>query len=292
MPFVHHKFGKTFYKKSGIKNKNIPLICLHGGPGGTHHYFDPIHEWNAKLPKKQQRQIISYDQIGTGKSTALKTEKQIISTFVQDLEFLRKHLKIDQFHMAGGSWGTTLALEYYLATNGKYNSSIIFQSPMFSAKDWENDAKRLIKKLPPKTQKIINYCHEIGATDSKVYQKAVMNYYLKHVLRDRKKLFNTKRPPNPNGKAVYLHMWGPSEFKPTGNLKTYRKVGSLKKIKCPVKLIVGQYDEATPETAKKYSKKIKDCDFSVIKNASHSILGEKPEEMIRLMNTFLKNIEG
>ena len=66
--------------------------------------------------------------------------------------------------------------------------SLVFKSPMFSASDWKKDANKLIAKLPPKNRKLINIYHEIGATDSKVYEHAMMSFYFKHVLRDKKKL--------------------------------------------------------------------------------------------------------
>ena len=64
------------------------------------------------------------------------------------------------------------------------------------------NANHLIMEHLVKSQKIVNYYHEIEATDSKVYQMAVMEYYLKHVLRN-KKLLKAKRKPNVNGEKIY-----------------------------------------------------------------------------------------
>ena len=46
----------------------------------------------------------------------------------------------------------------------------------------------IISSRPAESQKNLKYCHEIGATDSKFYQKAMLDFYLKHVLRNKKKL--------------------------------------------------------------------------------------------------------
>jgi proline iminopeptidase len=282
MATLKHKFGKTFYLSKGRNKKDkAALICLHGGPGGRHNTFLELFE------KTKDRKILIYDQIGGGKSTPLKKPDQKMSTFLYELDQLRKHLKIDKFHLYGGSWGTTLALEYYFHCKGQGIQSITFQSPMFSAKDWENDANRLIEAMPTKTQKVIKYCHEIGATDSKVYKDAVFQYYLKHVLRDRKKLMSAISP-NPHGQEVYMNMWGPSEFKPTGTLKTYNKVHLLKRIKTPTQLVVGEYDEATPQTARKYAKLVKNAEFHIIKKASHAILSEQPKKMLSAVNSFIQ----
>jgi proline iminopeptidase len=287
MGYIKHKFGKTFFVKFSCtkKNKKTPLIFLHGGPGGSHHYFLPLKSLS------KDRDVYMYDQIGGGQSSAISSKLWTINTFVEELSFLVKAWKLEKFILMGSSWGTTLALEFYLAAKIGHKDKIekiIFQSPLFSTSDWEKDAKILIKDLPKKTQKVIHYCHEIEATDSKVYQKAVFQYYLKHVLRNEKLLKNPKRKPNPNGDMVYAHMWGPSEFSATGTLKTYERVAKLHELKIPVLLICGEFDEATPKTVKKYHKIIKHSDFHVIKKASHSISREQPKKLLKVISTFIK----
>lgn len=285
MSYIKHKFGKTFYvlHKSKTKNKKTPIIFLHGGPGGTHNYFLPL----KSLAK--DRDVYMYDQIGGGESSAINEKLWTINTFVEELSLLIKAWKLDSFILMGASWGTTLALEYFLEKEDPRIERIIFQSPLFSTKDWEKDAVGLIKKLPKNTQKVINYCHEIEATDSKVYKQAVFDYYLRHVLRDGKLLRKKSKKPNISGGKVYEYMWGPSEFKATGTLKTYERASKLKKLKMPVLLICGEHDEATPSTVKKYHKMIKQSEFCVIKKASHSIARENPKALIKAISDFISS---
>lgn len=287
MPYFKNSLGNTFYFTKGKSNKkNAPLICLHGGPGGTHLSLYSL-SWLG-----DQRKVVLYDQIGSGNSDSLITKDMKISTFVKNLEDLLEHLKIDSFHLLGSSWGTTLALEYYLRKKGKGVLSLTFQSPMFSTKLWERDANRLIKSLPAPTQKVIKYCQEVGATDSKVYKEAVKKFYAKHVFRLKKRpAWAPPRILNYHGEKVYQRMWGPSEFCATGTLKKYDRTKDLTKIKVPTLFIVGQYDEATPETAKSFSKKIKGSQVSVIKGASHSIFTEKPKEAQKKLSSFLNKVE-
>lgn len=285
MSFVKHKFGKTFYVKHSSKRKikKTPIICLHGGPGGTHNYFLPLKSL------ARDRDIYMYDQIGGGQSFEIAQKLWTIETFVEELALLIKAWKLDSFILMGSSWGTTLALEYFLATKDSRVERIIFQSPLFSTKDWEKDALGLIKQLPKNTQKVINYCHEIEATDSKVYKKAVFEYYLKHVLRNKKLLLKPSKRPNISGGKVYEFMWGPSEFKATGTLKTYERAAKLKTLKMPVLLICGEFDEATPKTVQKYHKMIKQSEFKVIKKASHSIARENPKDFLKAISQFISS---
>ena len=117
-------------------------------------------------------------------------------------------------------------------------------------------------------------------------------YYLAHVIRSKKKLEEMFARKNPNGNLVYEAMWGPSEFEPTGTLKSYDAVSELGRIKVPTMIICGQYDEATPDTGVKYANKITGCTFAEIKGASHSIWAEKPARIRRVINEFLFNVES
>lgn len=288
MSYFKSKIGKTYYeyKKKGSKT---PIIYLHGGPGGHCLNLSHVHTID------RNRSSLIFDQIGSGRSSEIPKKLWKIETFVKNLKELIDHLKIKEFHLAGGSWGTTLALEFYLKHQKNYHiKSLIFQSPMFSARDWENDAKKLIKSLPSKTKKIIKYCHEIDATDSKVYQNAVYEFYSRHVCRNQKKLKASLSNPqikNSHGNEIYKYMWGDSEFRPTGTLKKYNRVNDLKNINIPTLFVCGEFDEATPETSIKYANKVKESSMAIIPNASHSIFSEKPQDLKKVIREFLREFE-
>lgn len=288
MPFIEHATGSTYFQTRGSKRSaGLPIVCLHGGPGGHSHFLTDLFQLS------NQRRVFIYDQIGSGRSSATEKKHWNIRTFVRELETLVDAWGLDRFHLEGGSWGTTLALEYYLkGRNRRRVESLIFQSPMFSTSDWEKDARALIRDLPAADQKVIRYCHEIGATDSKVYQGAMKNYYAKHVCRNPARAKRAALIRNPNGNRIYEHMWGDSEFHATGTLKHYDRVNDLELIECPTLLICGQYDEARPATAKRYTRRIKDARFVEIPRASHAILAEQPRRFIRTVRHFLSEVEN
>lgn len=94
------------WEKSGNPD-GIPVVVIHGGPGGGgqpayRQYFDP-----------KTYNIIQFDQRGCGKSTpyAELTENNTQAS-VSDIEQLRQLFGIEQWHVFGGSWGSTLALVY------------------------------------------------------------------------------------------------------------------------------------------------------------------------------------
>ena len=105
--YVDIKDGKLYYEEEG---QGVPIVLINGGPGGTHHLFHPYFS-----QMKDVARVIYYDQRGTGKSSKDNTGKTYtIKQAVQDLEDLRKALKIDKWVVLGHSYGGLLAQCYAL----------------------------------------------------------------------------------------------------------------------------------------------------------------------------------
>jgi proline iminopeptidase len=97
----------TLYWEECGNAAGVPLLFLHGGPGGgslPHHrrFYDPAF-WR----------IVLFDQRGAGRSTpAAELVDNTTAHLVEDIERLREHLGIDRWLLFGGSWGSTLAMLY------------------------------------------------------------------------------------------------------------------------------------------------------------------------------------
>lgn len=85
----------------------IPVVFLHGGPGGE------ISEFSRRFFDPAVYRIILFDQRGTGKSKPfLSLENNTVLDSVQDMEKIRQALAIKKWIVFGGSYGSTLALAY------------------------------------------------------------------------------------------------------------------------------------------------------------------------------------
>lgn len=99
--------GHALYVEECGNPEGIPVLFVHGGPGGyvgevSRRFFDP-----------DKYRIILFDQRGTGKSQPfLSLVENLVAQSVQDIEKIRQHLKIDTWILFGGSYGTTLSLAY------------------------------------------------------------------------------------------------------------------------------------------------------------------------------------
>ena len=101
-------------EESGNPNGS-PVIFLHGGPGGG---IEPIYRQYFD-PKKWR--IIIFDQRGCGKSIPhAELRENTTWDLVDDIEKIRKHLKIDKWVVFGGSWGSTLSMSYAIKYASKW----------------------------------------------------------------------------------------------------------------------------------------------------------------------------
>ncbi|MGE0200180.1 MAG: prolyl aminopeptidase [Candidatus Melainabacteria bacterium] len=114
-PFATHRLsvgdGHDLHVEEVGNPKGVPVVVLHGGPGGEswpsdRTFFDPA-----------VYRIVLFDQRGCGKSRPDTSSPDALianspEALCADVETLRKLLGIDRWYVFGGSWGSTLALLY------------------------------------------------------------------------------------------------------------------------------------------------------------------------------------
>lgn len=99
--------GHSIYVEQCGNPEGLPVVVLHGGPGGgcspaMRRYFDPA-----------VYRIILFDQRGCGRSRPhASVENNTTWDLVADIERIRSAFGIDRWIVFGGSWGATLALIY------------------------------------------------------------------------------------------------------------------------------------------------------------------------------------
>lgn len=274
--------GKVWYNRIG-DGKKTPLIVLHGGPGNTH---EPLKSTLHVLA--DERPVIFYDQLGSGNSER-PSESSLWRTerFVEELACIRQVLDLDEVHILGHSWGTMLAASYLIDRKPAGVKSVIFSSPCLSAVLWKRDADHFLSLLPEEVQETIALHEEQGTTASKEYQDAMVEYYKRHVCRINPLPSIMIESRKKGNKDVYMTMWGPSEFSPTGNLKTYDVTPQLHTIDIPSLFVCGRYDEAAPESTAYYHSLVRDSEFHVFENSSHVSYLEETEEYVKVVREFL-----
>ena len=98
---------KLYCEREG---KGMPIVLVNGGPGCSHQIFHPEFSEAAKFAR-----VIYYDQRGVGQSDYDASGKTYtVRQAVEDLESLRKALKIEKWIVVGHSYGGFLAQCYAL----------------------------------------------------------------------------------------------------------------------------------------------------------------------------------
>jgi proline iminopeptidase len=283
--FIMVTGGPVWYRVTGAGD-GIPLLVLHGGPGGTSCGY-------AKLdPIGSERPVIRYDQLGTGRSgrpddLSLWT----LDRFVEEVDTVRRRLGLDRLHLLGHSWGGSLAAAYVLEKGTDGIVSLTLSSPLLSTQQWIADANLLRAQLPEDVQRTLSEHEAAGTTDSEEYAAATEVFYERF-------LYGGEKPPEadacagaPWNPVVYEYMWGPSEFHATGNLLDFDVTDRLHEIDVPVLFITGEFDEARPETVAGFQRRIEGARFEIIEDAAHATLSRKPEQYRETLEAFLDEAE-
>ena len=286
--FIETHDRRIYYRMFSGGTKT-PLLTFHGGPGATHRQLLNLQELANDRP------VIFYDQFCCGKSSHIGNNDNMASrwtmeNFVTEIDIIRKKLNLDRVHLLGASFGTMLIADY-LATRPTGIQSIVFSNPIFSAKRWKDDADRLRQQLPSTVQMVLTQHETAGTTDSVEYETAMMEYYKRFVCRLDpwpEELLNIFKELN---RELYLSMWGPSEFYPTGCLKNYDQTNILRDITVPTLFICGRYDEATPETSNYYHQLTPHSQLEIFEHSSHLTLLEEKELYLLKVRHFLSNAD-
>ena len=126
IPITTPKGTFNVWTKRMGNNPKMKVLLLHGGPGGTHEFFE---NFDGYLPN-EEIEYIYYDQLDSyysdkpNDSTLWTTEH-----FVEEAEQVRKALNLDKdnFYLLGQSWGGILAMEYALKYQDNLKGLIIFK---------------------------------------------------------------------------------------------------------------------------------------------------------------------
>lgn len=112
-------------KIAGAEHAGVPLVIVHGGPGG--HVYNFEHTIGPQLEAFST--VIYYEQRGCGRSEqAADPYTYSLEMLVADLDELRWALRLDRVNVLGFSFGGELALEYALA-HPAHVERLIVQAP-------------------------------------------------------------------------------------------------------------------------------------------------------------------
>lgn len=284
--FVRVPGGPVWYEIMG-DGEGIPLLVLHGGPGGTSCGYTRL------APMGTERSVVRYDQLGSGRSgrpddMSLWT----VERFVEGLHALRLDLGLEQMHLLGHSWGGALAAAYVLQKGTEGIVSLTLSSPLLSSPAWMEDANFLRAQLPEAMQQALDEHEAAGSLDHEDYQAATEEFYRRHVRGGERQAPLEACAGASSNAVIYEYMWGNTEFNATGTLMDFDLTSELGEIDIPVLLIAGQHDEARPERMREFQALIEGARLEIIPDAAHGTLSRQPQLYIEVFSRFLADSES
>jgi proline-specific peptidase len=257
-----------------------PLICVHGGPGFTGLYLDPLFALSDRMP------VAIYDQAGCGRARRSGARRSFtVAGFVAELEALRTRLGVDSMHLLGHSFGGLIIGEYILAYPERV-ASAIFASASIDIPLWRADSARLISKLPLIQRMILNDGLRTGEHNSEQYQAALTAYYNRHVYGMAQLSEGLQLSIQQSDQLTYNTLWGPNELMITGVVKDYSMTPRLSEIRVPTLFTCGRHDEATPEAHELFASKVSGAKCVVFERSAHHPQTSETEDYIEVLRGF------
>ena len=277
---------RLFYRSFGTPKAGT-VLCLHGGPGATHDYLLPL----ADLTQYGYR-VVLYDQLGCGKSELPEgTSLFTIDRGVEEVESVRKALRLGEVHLMGSSYGGALAIAYALKYQ-RYLRSLVLTGGFASVPLTVAEMQRLKFELPPDVQAVLRRYEAVGDYEDPEYLKAVREFYNRYLCRLPEWPKEVTYALEHLSRPVYLTMNGPNEFTIIGNLKNWDVTDHLPTIRVPTLVTVGKYDEVTPTVARSIHRGIQGSKLVVFENSSHLAMWEERERYIDVVRKFLGTVGG
>lgn len=273
--------------------QGFPALFLHGGPGsGAQHMhrriFDP-----------DRHRAILFDQRGAGRSHPyLSRDANTTPHLVEDIERIREHLGIERWVVAGGSWGSTLALAYaqkypervaalvlravFLGTAQEVEWAFAGAAKTFRPELYEDFVSRLPED--ERARPVAAYAHRIAHPDKTVHQPAAQAWNaFERALSELQPGVSRLPDSNPTGRlpptAVIEAHYVRNDFFLAPN-QLLEEAGRLRGM--PGAIIQGRYDLLCPPvSAYALAKAWPDAKLQFVETAGHSMTEADVTERMR-----------
>ena len=266
---------KLYYRSFGRPEKGT-VLCLHGGPGGVCDYLVPL----ADLVQFGYR-VVLYDQLGCGRSERPRGAKYYtIDRAVDEVEAVRRGLRLGRVHLFGSSWGGALVLGVALSYKKNLRSLIIsngFASTALIESEWN-------PHTPKKLRETLEYYAAKG--DFKNPKRLAARKVLERTQYCRLRVW----PYEWSNSLEYL-----SEYvlqlhdRP---LRGWDVTDRLPEIKLPCLVITGEYDAIAPKCAEAIHRGVRGSKLVKFKECSHVPMWEDRVGFIEVVRDFLDGVKS
>ena len=240
MPYTSEKFKTSYYLKK--KDSTTPIVFIHG-LGLTKEI------WHPQIEFFKDRNLLTYDLIGHGKTPLEKTQLNF-EDFIKQLLNLIDELNISKIHLVGFSLGSLIAINFASQYDDRLSSLVLHGSIYKRSREQKRVVENRFELL------------KMNRSASKI--SALRRWFSQEFIKNNKEIHD----------KIY-GMLGDNDHK--NLLRAYKLFvlyedddHMIYKIKTNTLVTTGQFDVgSTIEMAKNLSNQIKGSKYIEIKNGKH-----------------------
>ncbi|WP_229754177.1 alpha/beta fold hydrolase [Fictibacillus barbaricus] len=271
----------------GSENNTMPLVILHGGPGGNHYVF----ERTIGPLLSNSRTVIYYEQRGCGRTEKPSDDtKYSIDLLVEDFKSIQKWLDVKKVDLLGYSFGGELALEIALAAPTVINRIVLSGPSLINS-----EINKMVQitgicsvvdiQLYRQMQDVLKKVLTIDETYNKIWELADSKT-VDLLLFENQEIAKRNR-----------EMWAESNLVNTGLMyKALKKnpvkiplLDRLKEIQQETLIIAGAFDRNTGiSISTLIHKELRNSEMVLFNNSAHFPDLEEPDKFNKIVHEFLE----
>jgi proline iminopeptidase len=263
------------------------LLVHPGGPGLTYHYLRGL----LRLANAHLR-VVLFNPRGVGHSWKPRSPSEYtIGAMAEDVEAIRKALKISELHLFGYSAGGLVALEYAHRYENRL-TSLLLCATAGSAEEIRQSNRMVLGVAPPKLRALVRELTRAKAFDSKEYRRLseqVFQPFQTRFFQGTSKDWKATKVST----EVYRAMMTRSgdEFAVDGTIAKWDGRKYYSKIEVPTLVVVGRYDFFLNPSIE-MAERIEPAHLRVLPHSSHMMIFEQPTEFLGTIREFLEDVTG
>jgi len=274
---VHTADVDIAYWVYGAPQSTTPIFAVNGGPGLSHLYMVQNDLWQRV---SQHRQVIFYDQRGTGASPLTNpSAPQTIDAQVADLDAVRDHLHLDKIDLCGDSYGGLLVIAY-AAAHPDHVHQLIISDGLVS---YESIVHLFPQVFPDKLEAYAAAAKLSTASPEAQAQQGLRDHFSMIFYSPEKMARYMANAPDLG--------FSPATAEAIAKANpTVDYTAALAKFNFPTLVLNGRYDmNVAPLTAWRIYKAIPNARIVFFEQSGHLPSYEEPEKYLQVLNNFLTN---
>ena len=248
---------------------------MHGGPSGAD---SKPTEMMAALG--DERRLTAWDQLDCGQSDRPNDPANWrLARFVDEMDIVRNKLAPGPVHVIGGSWGSTLAMEWLVTKRPANVVSVIFMCPTLDIGRADASRRAAQMRLSPPSKQAFEDLARGGNFANPALAAANAEYQRTFIIR---------HPPP----GLAIGPPDPAMLRALGvDMRNWSRVSELAKLTQPVLFIRGEYHDITAEDVAAYAAARPGSEVATIPDAAHLAFVDNPEGTNQVVRRFLNRAE-